>query len=212
MGGMTITSNGKLVNFNGLEALEGIGINLSVKYNDKLDNFQGLEQLTTLNGELEVRENSQVTSLSGLNNLDPDHLNALRITSNPLLSECSILSICQFLNQSWYPGDIYDNAPNCNSIEVVKEICDTLALDNINITRNISISPNPAVSSITVDIPGIPGRYDITIINIYGDQVIAIKCSGPNEIINIQMIPPGVYLMKVSDEQSVRYVKFIRKN
>jgi len=115
---MKIILNPKLNTLNALN-MTSVGGQLHVAYNKKLIDLEGLNQMTTL-GSLRINNNNKLTdlsalmnlqtvseviiqnnqilsSLAGLNGVNPSTLNNVTITSNPLLSDCAINAICQYL-------------------------------------------------------------------------------------------------------------------
>ncbi len=81
---------------------------------------------------MSFRNNYTLTSLSGLDNISPETVDFLRIDSNPLLSECEVQSICDYLAIPGNTTEIYDNAPGCNSQQEVEAACDTVSDFNEN--------------------------------------------------------------------------------
>ena len=87
--------------------------------------------------------------------------------------------------------------------------CDYLAIDDIQSTENITIYPNPATTEISIN--NITTGTNYAIVNIVGiiEQSGTLK-EGSN-IITINAIPPGIYLLELTDEDGRRTVKKIVK-
>ncbi len=89
-----------------------------------ITNLDGLGQITRIFGELRIHNNDLLVSLSGLENIDAGSISKLYIRYNPLLTECGIQSICEFLNSA-NPDDIdiFVNALGCNRQDEVEYDC-----------------------------------------------------------------------------------------
>ena len=141
-----------LENLSGLEHLEKVGGSLTIGIdglghtNDKLHDLTALSGLKSINGRLTISNNSSLRSLSGLENIDPSSMvqfysstgsPGLRITFNPVLSECSIQPICDYLNTDSVGAEIFSNYTGCESADTIKRYCrdtqacfaDTIVLD-----------------------------------------------------------------------------------
>lgn len=76
----------------------------------------------------------------------------------------------------------------------------------------ISIYPNPANTSITIDTQITPGKNtSLTIINLQGQQLIKIPVTEPTAILDVHAFPSGVYFIKISDNRTVRVEKFVKQ-
>jgi hypothetical protein len=132
-----IEKNAGLESLNGLYQLKSIGESLELKGNDKLINLKGLENLSHSGGltirnqpmvrdlegldslkwihSLRLEQNEQLASIQQLEHLISDSLKYIHITSNPLLSQCQILPICDaFPHTEEYP-EIEDNGAGCTT-------------------------------------------------------------------------------------------------
>ncbi len=127
-GAISISENKNLLNFNGLNQLSSIGGGLSVIFNPKLTEFSALSNLTQIGGNLYILSNAQLSSITGLENvhantitqdLNPNYYPALRIMSNPNLSDCAIQSVCDFFLLNQYKFVIMYNAPGCAAYEEI---------------------------------------------------------------------------------------------
>ncbi len=89
-----------------------------------ITNLEGLSQITKIKGELRIHNNGLLSSLSGLDNIVSESITNLYIRYNPILTECEIQSVCDFLNSaSGSEIDIFSNAPGCDRIEEVEDAC-----------------------------------------------------------------------------------------
>jgi len=79
----------------------------------------------------------------------------------------------------------------------------TLSVDTISIDK-IRLYPNPAQNSIQLE--GINATQTFTIFNVLGVNVMQGSVE-PNQSIDIQNLPSGVYLLKLADKETLRFVK-----
>jgi len=71
--------------------------------------------------------------------------------------------------------------------------------------QNINVFPNPAVDFVTVS--GLQGNETLYIYNINGQLLITRKAAGETETVPVGHLPSGVYLLKTSSGQTVKWVK-----
>ena len=116
-------NNDSLANLSGLDQLKTIEHSLSVAENALLTSLHGLEALQSIGGALEIRSNPVLTSLGALKSLQSINGEYLVVIDNPMLSDCSVLGVCEYLYS--LPGwvDISNNAPGCNNIPEVEATC-----------------------------------------------------------------------------------------
>jgi len=144
---LDIRNNNSLINFNGLGNLTSTD-HFRIDNNKMLMNLLGIERLTSVNN-LVIVDNTELSSLNGLNN-DLGIEGYLMITGNSVLSNCAAESICNYIDTP--SGEIYisDNAVGCNSQEEVEEACETISIEELNLTHRITIYPNPFSISTTL--------------------------------------------------------------
>jgi len=121
-GKVEILGQNGLSNFTGLDNLNSIGDRLNIYHNKNIINLSGLENLTFLGG-LSMYYNSSMTSLEGIDNINPEKLNVLRITDNPSLSYCNVLSVCSYLISPNGNISIGQNTIGCRSKSEVLDSC-----------------------------------------------------------------------------------------
>ncbi len=136
-----------LVNFNGLEALQEIGTDVSV-FNTDIVNFTGLEGLSTIGGNLYIDSNNNLVSLNGIQNIDPTSIQYITIINNNNLSECSILSICEYFGLSGMFANVYGNATGCNTIPEIEDACGQ------GCPTDITLSSQQQIDDFATDYPG----------------------------------------------------------
>jgi hypothetical protein len=153
-GYVSIVDNDALLSLDGLDNLVIIGGGLSIEFNNALENILALKNVITLNNDgewsgLSLKSNISLTSLHGLDNIDPQSISELSIGWNASLSECDVISICQYLaDPNGYVAIRY-NAPGCNNQEEVLEDC----ADNC-LPDGITFYTQSQVDSFQVNYPG----------------------------------------------------------
>jgi len=116
-----IGDSSRLINLSGLSGLETIGQFLKINYTHYLNTLAGLENLKSV-GYLQIARNERLTSIAALGNLQTIALE-LDISNNPLLSDCSVFAVCDYIQNP--PGwlRIENNAPDCNTPAEVAALC-----------------------------------------------------------------------------------------
>jgi len=141
-GSLTISTNIALVNLAGLDNLVSIGSNLTIRGNDELEEITNLQTLTSINGDLTLWDNTVLSSLRGLDNISPATINYVEIAGNPKLADCSINSICKFLNEDDAYYYLLDNAFGCSELENILYACIKPNIEthynNITISTNLT--------------------------------------------------------------------------
>ena len=84
-------------------------------------------------------------------------------------------------------------------------------IDNLRNSLNISFSPNPAAEKITIEIPGIRARGQLSISNLNGQELITLQLIQPKTQIDISSLPDGVYFARLTSDKSVVTGKFIKQ-
>ena len=131
-GDLEIWSNTSLSNLTGLSNLASVGTFIQMGFNHALTNFNGLQNITSMNGFLLIQNHNNLTGLTGLQNLHG--LTSLTIKDNPLLSSCSVESICNYLGVPANAATIQNNATNCASRTAVVANCPVPVCPTGNVT------------------------------------------------------------------------------
>jgi hypothetical protein len=84
--------------------------------------LSAIQNLTSIRGGLTISWNYSIKSLAGIDNIDAETIEAIHMIYNDSLSWCAVESVCHFLDISNNAASI-QNAPGCESIEVVEEYC-----------------------------------------------------------------------------------------
>jgi hypothetical protein len=112
-----------LVSLSGIDNLDSIGGSLWIYHNNDLTSISGLNSLSSINGGLSIIFNNYLQSLDGLGNIYPASIQALSIHDNPLLSDCEVQSICDYLVSPNGVVNIYKNGYGCQSPAEIANSC-----------------------------------------------------------------------------------------
>jgi hypothetical protein len=72
----------------------------------------------------------------------------------------------------------------------------------------LSINPNPASSSITIETPT---KGHLSIMNLNGQQLLQQEITEPKTPIGINTLPSGVYFVRLTNDKTVQVGKFIKQ-
>lgn len=199
-----IFNNDLLTDLNGLNNLKYIVGLLKIRYNDQLSSLNGLENLDTINMGISINDNLILTSLESI--VD-SYINLAFIHNNPMLEVCNINSICRIILNNPEDAEIYDNAPGCNSVEEVEDLCLVYQQEFYN-ESYLNLYPNPAYNEINIG--GInPDRIDnLQIYNILSQSVIIENSTNKIDISNLKK---GIYVIEVSSKGKIYRKKFIKR-
>ena len=118
VGSLAVLENSALLSFDGVNALTSINGPAHISFNDALVNFDGFENLSTIEGTFEILANSSLESITGWDNVEIDADSSGVISSNPRLSVCNAMGICNYISTR-QPGtsniEFSNNALGCNS-------------------------------------------------------------------------------------------------
>jgi hypothetical protein len=162
-----------------------------------ISNLGGLSVITSIGGEMWIHSNDSLESLSGLDNIDENSITSLAIWGNPLLSECEVLSVCNYLALSGAQQTISSNAYGCNNKWQVLNACESLIVDEKYLQENIKIFPNPANKVLNISIEGF-SINEILIYTLTGQQIF--RESSQSSTIDISLLKPGMYIVEVRVE------------
>lgn len=143
-GALYFDRNHSLTTLSGFNNLSTIGEGLGISQNDNLETVIGFNSLVTSSSFVGASFNQNLTEITGFNNLQSvgslsfrsnenlTEINgfsslqfigeSLWIIENTSLSNCSLLSFCNFLTAGG-ESFIIDNAEGCNEVEEIIEAC-----------------------------------------------------------------------------------------
>jgi len=87
----------------------------------------------------------------------------------------------------------------------------TDGIPQINTTSVINIYPNPAADKIEMDMPGDAFPFDLSIMNIQGQQVLNRKLWDAKTTIDISNLPQGVYVVNLSNGFTKEFIKLVKE-
>jgi hypothetical protein len=212
-GSLSIYSTG-LTGFSGLDNLFSIGGNLIMYDNGSLTSLSGLESLNFLEGALWIGllqgmgsiGNPMLTDISGLKNIEAGTLDHLSITTNPLLSDCAITSICDYLASPNGYITIGDNATGCNSQEEVEAACQVgVETPPVHSAKfKVKSFPNPFSDFTTIEFElEHNATVNLSIYNHLGQQVALLvkedQAKGSQHVVwDAEEQPAGVYYFRLT--------------
>jgi hypothetical protein len=218
---MHIVCNESLTSLSGLENIISIGGSLNIgNYdggNPNLTSLSGLVGLSSIGGGLYISDNEALTSLTGLENIEADSISQLTITNNNLLSECHVLSVCNYLANPNGPIEIHDNTEGCNDTAQVHAACLGVSIEEIMDEHDFVISPNPNNGFATLSYnTGQVGTATIEIYNTMGKciQSRQLKFNNAGQqhfVLDFTGFPSGMYLCKFQIGDRVVVKKIIKQ-
>lgn len=210
-GGLFVAGNNNLADLTGLDSLVTAGQHCWFDLNESLSSLQGLDQLTSIGGSLKIRWNNALSDISGLEHITSQSIQGLEIIYNHTLAECNVQSICDYLADPNGTVEIYDNAPGCNSPGEVEAACDALSVSGVSRVNSLSLNPNPANDMVTISTAVSTDIARLLILTLTGQLVMELKFTGSQIRIDIGSLPPGVFIVRLQNKESVAVTKLIRK-
>ena len=211
IGGDLIISNIlHLDNISALGSLTNVTGDLFIRHNPSLQNLSGLENLNSIGGWLYLEWNNSLESLAGLDNIASESIDILSIYRNHALSVCDVQSICEHLADPNGSSHFEENATGCNSTLEVEEACAVNLTYNVIPDHQFSISPNPSSTRITIETSAIPAKFQISIFNLNGQELISQTVTDPVTVIDIDDLQPGVYFVRLTGKKIVGVEKFVK--
>lgn len=121
---LVISHNDSLMSLAGLNSLASVGWALDISQNGRLSTLNGLEGLGSIGNNLYIYNNAILSNIEGLKNVQSIDGDQVVIAENPLLSDCSIYPVCQFLIDMPGTVNISGNAPGCATPAEVEAYCE----------------------------------------------------------------------------------------
>ena len=123
IGGFWLFGNNELTDMTSLSSLITINGSLQISWNRSLINLSGLNAVTSVGGDIVIYYNRELTSLNGLENIAAETIGNLSVHNNMSLSNCDVLSICNYLANPNGSVNIFSNAPGCNNPVEIADGC-----------------------------------------------------------------------------------------
>ncbi len=213
VGGLVnIAENPELVNFEGLNSLRSTGAGLVINNNPNLTNLDALSNLTDIGSNtLAITANISLNSIVGIENISPSTIDWLYLYYNSLLSYCHIPNICEFLELFPYENYVSSNATGCEDVYEIEAACEEVGVNELPVTKNLRIFPNPATDVIFIETPGISYEKRVEIFNAFGQQMLKKSTSGLSCWADVSNLPTGLYFVKVIGGKGIQMGKFVKE-
>lgn len=199
----SIIDNRSLVSLDGIESLESIDGSLKIHNDSVLSNLLALRNLSHVESQISILRNSNLSSLKGLDSVNGlfAGLWKLSIYRNPLLTACTVQSICDYLSLGKL-SEVFDNATGCNDTAEIALQCQSISIIENESVANFDIYPNPnSGNQITVKLGAqysIP--YTLKLQNVLGQEIMNFENQIERELkLDMENMPSGVYLVIVQD-------------
>jgi hypothetical protein len=205
-----IYNNTALESLDGLDNLHQCRGMFEVLRNPLLNDLTALKTLDTIGIRLDIVENNALSNLSGLDNIQLTHESPmLMVEGNPLLSECSVWGICSYLRSHPDETSIMNNKTGCNTLPEVLTGCDSLGLDENNMTPPFSVFPNPCGKQLCIKLAeaSVPGLLQLMDVN--GRTLLTSTIDNPITCMDISGYPRAFYLLRFSNEKQVVFSRII---
>lgn len=193
VGGLSLYFTGTH-NFTGLEGLSFLNGDLSLSNIFEIEDLSGLENLEGINGYLKLNFTT-LKSLNGLNNIDYQSIQTLNIVRNDSLSECHVLSVCEFIANPLEYINIHSNAEGCNSIGEIEASCYVGVGEDNSIGNDISLYPNPAHTEVFLINPRNVFIREVHIYNQAGQKLWS--GNGMTSSLNVSGLSKGLYFVEL---------------
>lgn len=206
-GRIIIDDNEVLENLSGLDNISSINGTLQFTDNVQLNDLSALSNLTDGVTFLRISGNENLESLNGINNISIDSLRTLVITDNPLLSYCSVESVCNYLAYSDGLDLISNNSNGCLSEDEVETNCVAFGIEEED-ELSVSIYPNPAKSELFISNESNIELEELIIYNQMGQEVMYLN--KVESRIDISSLQSGVYLIEIRSSDINKKQIFIK--
>jgi len=209
---LKIFSNENLSCLSGLQGLTAIGGSLVIdgQYggNSSLTDLTGLEGLLSIGDKIFILRNDGLTSLSGIDNIDASSILGIYIHHNSSLSNCAVLSVCNYLENPNGVHVISSNYSGCNTPEEVQDSCQSnaVSIDEQNLNNNIFLYPNPTCDNISLFGTEI---ISFEIIDIKGRILKRQKVTNNHLSYDISNLSKGFCFIRIYTSKGVRVRKLV---
>ena len=132
--GLTVELNNSMTDLTGLDNLTKVFGEVSIQDNPSLLNLDALPVLDLVEDNLVIHNNASLNSIGGMNSLASLN-DTLDIQQNPNLSNCSIASVCNFINCGGAVIAMNNSStPGCNSVAEITSNCASATCCPSNVT------------------------------------------------------------------------------
>jgi len=216
-GYLEVNSNENLINLSGLDNLVSVNEDISILFNNSLSSLSGLENISSdvthivlwgnhvltditslhninsISIALTIRINDILSDLTGLENIKLDSMQYLTIKKNPLLSECEIQNICNYLSINTGNIEISENATGCNNQDEVQLACISSYRDYNSIPKP-EVYPNPTKNYLSIQTNG-----NLIMQAVLYDKVGRKILEQKNNLekLNVSNVVSGIYILEL---------------
>ncbi|HNW73901.1 MAG TPA: T9SS type A sorting domain-containing protein [Bacteroidales bacterium] len=210
-GTLEINGNNSMVSLSGISILQSIGGSLLIKQNPVLTVLTALKTLKSIGYNLIITDNALLPSLNGIDNINSASISGLFIYNNFSLTECEVNSICEYLLNPNGIIDIHDNDVGCNSQSEIAEACAVVSIDPFTPERIFSVFPNPGSGIITIINEKKAQSNHFSLMNINGQRIMDQDLRDDRLVIDVSVLPEGVYFIRITGRNTVQIEKFIKQ-
>jgi hypothetical protein len=91
-------------------------------------------------------------------------------------------------------------------------ICPACAVNDLILpSEDITVYPNPSSSLITIGTSGISSKFQVSIFNLSGKQLVKHQITEQQTVVDVSGLSQGVYFVKVADDRTVRVGKVVKQ-
>ncbi|RMA57117.1 T9SS type A sorting domain-containing protein [Ulvibacter antarcticus] len=191
-----IHHNDSLLDFTGFDNLNSIYGFITVFDNDSLETFHGLENLSYCEDYLSITDNASLVSIAALNGFGGTEFVGVYIEDNPQLPYCSIVSVCDAIDDPIADVAIFNNAAGCNSVPEVEAQCD-LTIADVDLSKQLSVFPNPASEMLFISASEGITVKKATIYSLLGAELMVTS----EDSVDVSNLSEGIYIIKINTNQ-----------
>jgi len=198
--------NPRLKTLHGMEQLKYAGERFNIFRMDSLEQVDGLESLNRVDGDFAIEDCARLTQISGLNHAI-NIQGGLVLTGNPLLDDCAVQAVCDYLENPPSFSAFSNNGTNCSSKSAVEMACLTSFTTDLIETTTV-LFPNPTHGLVQWTDAGTPVQV-LQVLDVQG-KTYAVPAPTPQSL-DLSALPVGVYwieAMQAEKRQRFTVVKW----
>jgi hypothetical protein len=180
--------------------------NLDIYENENLISLRGLGNLEIIHQRLFINNNPQLIAIQPLRNVDPTQIEEVVILNNINLSICRNDLICAIIEDDSVEKTIALNAPGCNTVEEVLNMCLTNPTDII-LNNQLRVYPNPVVETLTILPSENISYFKAIIYSIFGEKLIETS----EKDIDFSNLSKGIYFVEIATNKGTISKKIVKK-
>lgn len=202
-----IWGNNSLNSLTGLENLDTVNKALLIGNNAGLVNLDPLSSLKMVGDSIAIYLNPLLTNIDGISGINADSLTAINIHNNPLLSDCSIESVCKFLDIPESLTLIQNNAFGCQTRQEVDDKCIT-SYDLIEDNPFCTIYPNPVKDYLEVELE--LSNASFVLFDLPGKKLLEGQLTQGHNILKLSNLEKGIYILRLNSDNNYYSTKIIK--